>query len=91
MTEGTDLFYLGFACAVTLVENCPLVFAAVVKCTTSAFGDTQRRMLKVIQRFGKHCSCHLQSESVLYRQAVGLPYCLPWRIVFEMHPVRISV
>jgi hypothetical protein len=29
-------------------------------CKTSAFGDEPRRMLKVIQRFGKHCRCHLR-------------------------------
>jgi hypothetical protein len=26
----------------------------------SAFGDEPRRMLRIIQRFGKHCSCHPQ-------------------------------
>jgi hypothetical protein len=39
-------------------------FAAGVQCTTSAFGEQPRRMLKVIHRFGKHCSCHLQGECV---------------------------
>jgi hypothetical protein len=33
---------------------------------TSAFRDDPHRMLKVIQRFGKQCSCHLQGESVLF-------------------------
>jgi hypothetical protein len=32
----------------------------IVKCTTSAFGEESFRMLKIIQRFGKYCSCHLQ-------------------------------
>jgi hypothetical protein len=35
------------------------------KCTTSAFRDEPCRMLKIIQRFGKHCSCHLQGEYVM--------------------------
>jgi hypothetical protein len=34
-------------------------------CKTSAFGDEPRRMLKVIQRFDKHCSCHIQGKYVL--------------------------
>jgi hypothetical protein len=34
-------------------------------CTTTAFGDEPRRMLKIIQRFGKYCSCHLQCEYVM--------------------------
>jgi hypothetical protein len=42
-----------------------LVFAAVVQCTTSAFGDEPRRMLKIIQCFGKRTSCHLQGEYII--------------------------
>jgi hypothetical protein len=46
--------------------------------TTSVFTDEPRRMLIIIQRFGKHCSCHLHGEYVMagrfwkpyFRQAV---------------------
>jgi hypothetical protein len=34
-------------------------------CTTSAFWDEPRRLLKVIRRFGKQCSYHLQGEYLL--------------------------
>jgi hypothetical protein len=33
---------------------CPLVFAAGVQCTASSFRDDPRRMLRIIQSFGKH-------------------------------------
>jgi hypothetical protein len=33
-------------------------------CATSAFGDEPRRILRIIRRFGRHCSCHLQYEWV---------------------------
>jgi hypothetical protein len=33
---------------------------------TSAFGVEARRILAIIQRFGSHCSCHLQSIIVGY-------------------------
>jgi hypothetical protein len=33
-----------------------------IRCATSAFKDELHLMLKVIQRFGKHRSCHLQGE-----------------------------
>jgi hypothetical protein len=36
-----------------------------VICATSVVGDEPRRMLNVIQRFGKHPSCHLQGECLL--------------------------
>jgi hypothetical protein len=35
------------------------------RCTTSAFGDMPCRMLKAVQRFGKHYTSHLQGECVL--------------------------
>jgi hypothetical protein len=38
---------------------------AGVQCLTSTFGDEPLRMLRIIQRFGKHCSCHLQGECVV--------------------------
>jgi hypothetical protein len=38
---------------------------AVIECITSAFGDEPSRILKIIQRFGKHCICHLQGEYVM--------------------------
>jgi hypothetical protein len=44
--------------------SCPCVFATGVQCKASAFGDDPRRMLKVVKRFGKHCSYHLQGEYV---------------------------
>jgi hypothetical protein len=56
-----------------------LVFASGVQCTTSAFGDEPRRMLKVNKRLGKNCSCHLQDEFVCvesyptFRQTLQLP------------------
>jgi hypothetical protein len=42
-----------------LHKFCPKVFAAGVQCVTSAFGVDPCRMLRIIQCFGKHCSCHL--------------------------------
>jgi hypothetical protein len=42
------------------------------ECTTSAFKDEPRRMVKII-RFGKHCSCHLQGEYVMVGR-FGEPY-----------------
>jgi hypothetical protein len=47
-------------------------------CVTSAFGDEPRRMLRIIQRLGKHCSCHLQGERVMvgrFRQG-GSGWCV---------------
>jgi hypothetical protein len=32
---------------------------------TSAFGGEPRRMLRIIQRVGKHCICRLQGECVV--------------------------
>jgi hypothetical protein len=48
---------------------------AGVECTTSVFGNKLHHLLKIIQRFRKHCSCHLLGEyntgcvflEVLYR------------------------
>jgi hypothetical protein len=37
-------------------------------CTTSAFEDEPRRMLRIIQRFGKHFSCQLQGEYLMVGQ-----------------------
>jgi hypothetical protein len=34
-------------------------------CTTSASRDEPRRVLRIIQHSGKHCSCHLQGEYVI--------------------------
>jgi hypothetical protein len=39
--------------------------AIVLLYITSAFRDKPCRILKVLQRFGKHCSCYLQGECVL--------------------------
>jgi hypothetical protein len=36
----------------------------IMLCTTSAFGDELQQMLRIIQCFGKHHSCHLQGEYV---------------------------
>jgi hypothetical protein len=33
------------------------ILQTVLICETSAFGDEQRRIFRIIQRFGKHCSC----------------------------------
>jgi hypothetical protein len=43
---------------VTTHLSCSSVFAAGVQRKTSAFGVEPRRMLKIIRRFGRHCSCH---------------------------------
>jgi hypothetical protein len=45
--------------------SCPEVFTVGIQCTTSAFGDEPCRMLKIIRRFGNHCSCHFRSEYVM--------------------------
>jgi hypothetical protein len=34
-------------------------------CVSLAFGCEPRRRLRIIQHFGKHCSCHLQGECVV--------------------------
>jgi hypothetical protein len=44
---------------------CPQVFTVGVHCITSAFGVELCRMLRIIQRFDKQCSCHLQGECVV--------------------------
>jgi hypothetical protein len=36
-----------------------------LKRVTSAFWDQPRRMLRIIQRFGKHSSCHLQGDCIV--------------------------
>jgi hypothetical protein len=51
-------------------NSSPQVFAAGVQCVTSDFEDKQRRMLKIFQRFIKHCSCHIQGECVLGAQPI---------------------
>jgi hypothetical protein len=38
---------------------------AGVQCKTSAFWDELHQIVKVTQRFDKHCNCHLQDEYVL--------------------------
>jgi hypothetical protein len=38
---------------------------ADILCVTSAFGVDSRRMLRIIQCFGKHCSCLLQGECMV--------------------------
>jgi hypothetical protein len=40
---------------------------AGVQCATSAFGDEQHRMLRIIQCFSKHCSCHIQVKCIVVR------------------------
>jgi hypothetical protein len=52
---------VGIHCRYTLCSR-PYVFAAGVQCITSVFAVEPRRMLSIIQRFGKNCSCHLQGE-----------------------------
>jgi hypothetical protein len=42
------------------IISIPKVSTARVQCLTQAFEYTSRRMLKVPQRFGKHCSYHFQ-------------------------------
>jgi hypothetical protein len=53
-------------------------------CETSVFGDRPRRVLIGLQRFGKHCSCHLQGECVeagcfwsLFWAGSGWPTTIP--------------
>jgi hypothetical protein len=36
----------------------------IIKRNNLAFGDEPRPLLKFVQRFGKHCSCHLKGEYV---------------------------
>jgi hypothetical protein len=45
-------------------HSCPEVFAAGDHSVASTFGHGQRRMLRIIQCFGRCCSCHLQGGSV---------------------------
>jgi hypothetical protein len=45
-------------------------------CTTSACGDEPRPILKIIKRFGKHCSCYLQGEYVMVGRS-WQPYMFP--------------
>jgi hypothetical protein len=55
-----------YACTIIcILLSCPYVFVAGVQCVTSAFGVEPRRMLRIIQRFGRHCSFHLQGECVV--------------------------
>lgn len=37
-------------------------------CVQLAFGVLPRRMQRLIQRFGKHCSCHFQGERIVVRR-----------------------
>jgi hypothetical protein len=39
---------------------------AGVHCTSSVFADEMCQMLKIIQCFGKHGSCHIQGESLIW-------------------------
>jgi hypothetical protein len=41
------------------------------KCVSSAFGVEPRRMLRISQRFGKHCSCYLQDEYIVVGRYFG--------------------
>jgi hypothetical protein len=47
------------------IHNSPCTLSKLTHCSTSVFGDEPRRMLKVIQCFGKHRCCHFQGECVL--------------------------
>jgi hypothetical protein len=49
----------------TEIETTHVVYQQNRSCTTSAFEDKPHRILRIIQRFGKHCSCHLQGEYVM--------------------------
>jgi hypothetical protein len=45
-------------------------------------------MLKIIQRFGKHCSCHHQGEYVVDGR-FWKPYCLPYIRLKKDQPLNI--
>jgi hypothetical protein len=47
------------------IRNSPLVNTGCVKLWL--LGPEPCQMLKVIQHFGKHCTCHLQGKCVLVR------------------------
>jgi hypothetical protein len=49
-------------------------FEAGIQCITSAFGVEPRKMLSIIQRFGKHCSCHSQGECVVVGRILSALY-----------------
>jgi hypothetical protein len=49
-----------FCCNYSVKSNLNLGYT----CETATFGDGPRRMLILIGRFGKYCSCHLQGEYV---------------------------
>jgi hypothetical protein len=64
-----------------------LLFTSVdlyVYCVTLAFVDELGRMLKIIRRFGKHCSCHLQGECTVvgrfWKPSIG--QALRWWLVY---------
>jgi hypothetical protein len=49
-------------------QQSDIVFAEIIYislCVTSALGGEPRKMLRIIQRFEKHCNFHLQGEYVL--------------------------
>jgi hypothetical protein len=41
------------------------LFYGIVICINSVLEDDPSRILKIIRRFGNHCSCHLQGEYVM--------------------------
>jgi hypothetical protein len=73
-----------------LVTNRPTNYLTSIShslclCVTWAFGDRPRRMLWIIQRFGKHYSCHRQGESVgmcFFKASPG------WRWQLQCFPKR---
>jgi hypothetical protein len=79
--------HLGLLLRVTFCNHflCLWFFMARVQCTTSAFGDDPCQMLKVVQHFCIHYSCHLQSEYVLighfWMPYIGQVVGSKWEIV----------
>jgi hypothetical protein len=51
-----------YACIYVCVPVCMIVCVCV--CKTLASVSEPHQMLKAIQHFGRHCSCHLQGEYV---------------------------
>jgi hypothetical protein len=63
-----------------IVINATAKITATEIRTTSAYTGEPRRMLKGIQRFGKHCSCHLQGGCVMVRH-LWKPHAVHWGVV----------
>jgi hypothetical protein len=57
--------------------------STMIQCKNSAFRDEPRRILKVIQCFGKHCSYHLQAEYSSWRWQLQCDFQHSTRLIPE--------